>query len=137
MADKMKNLLDNARGVAKRGSEGSNAESPIKVKRVSNISLVHFMPEQGLQVAMLFKGKDFENFHRWIQAKAPDVLNKYSGMGVASTGHKLSYGKKEDNYVSKWIWNTEPKDEAATMLAIVVELIREKDVEISVQNQTV
>jgi len=137
MADNMKYLLDKARNIAKRRSEGSNAESPIKVKRVQTMSLVHFMPEQGLQVAMLFKGKDFENFHKWINVKAPEILNKYSGLGVASNGHKLSYGKKEDNYVSKWIWNTEPKDEAATMLAIVVELIREKDVEISVQNQTV
>jgi hypothetical protein len=47
-------------------------------------------------------------------------------LGVASDGHKLICGRREDNFVSKWIWNTEPSEEAEAMLAIVVELLREK-----------
>ena len=58
-------------------------------------------------------------------------------MGVASDGHKLTFGKKETNFVSTWIWRTEPSCEAETMLGIVVELIRDKDIQISVQNEKV
>ena len=44
MTDTMKNLLDRARGIAKRrSSEEPTTDAPTKVKRVPHNSLVHFM----------------------------------------------------------------------------------------------
>ena len=68
MAGNMKNLLDKARGVAnKRRTEGSTTDSPIKVKRVQHNSLVHFLPEQGMQLAMVFK-RDIREFSHTLDS---------------------------------------------------------------------
>jgi hypothetical protein len=135
MAGNMKNLLNKARDAAnKRKSEGSSQGSPTKVKRVQHLSLVHFLPAQGMQTGIVFKGKEFQEFHRYIRENAPDLLKKDSGLGIASTGHRITYGKHDENYVNTWIWNMNPKEEAETMLAIVFELLKGKNVEISVQN---
>ena len=61
--------------------------------------------------------------------KNPDALYRCSPLGVDT---RILFGKKENNFVSRLVWNTEPKDKSATMLAIICELIREKDAKISV-----
>jgi hypothetical protein len=135
MASVMKNLLNKARDAAnKRKSEGSSQGSPIKVKRVQHLSQVHFLPPQGMQTAMVFKGKEFSDFHTYIRENAPELLKKDSGLGIASTGHRLTYGKHEKNYVNTWVWNIHPQEEAAIMLELVFELLKGKNCEISVQN---
>ena len=86
---------------------------------------------------MLFKGKDFESFFDFeIPEKIPDALYRCSPLGVDTT---IWFGKKEDNFVSRLVWSTEPKDKSATMLAIICELIREKDatISVSVHNQII
>ena len=127
--DEMQDLLNKARCIARKRSGERTAESPAKVKRVQNISLIHFLPQQALQHVMLFKGKEFERFHFEIHEKIPDALYRCSPLGVDT---RIWFGKKEDNFVSRLVWNTEPSDKAATMLAIICELIREKDAAISV-----
>ena len=85
---------------------------------------------------MLFKAKEFESLHFEIHEKIPDALYRCSPLGVDT---RIWFGKKEDNFVSRLVWNTEPKDKSATMLAIICELIREKDatISVSVHNQIV
>ena len=135
MGTVMKNLLNKARDAAnKRKSEGSTQGSPIKVKRVQHLSQVHFLPSQGMQTAMLFKGREFNDFHAYIRERAPELLKKDSGLGIASTGHRLTYGKQDKNYVCTWVWNIHPEEEAAIMLEFVFELLRGKNCDISVQN---
>ena len=135
MSSKMENLLNKAREAAnKRKCDGSTQASPVKVKRIQHISQVHFVASQGLQTAMLFKGKEFNKFHDYIKAKAPLMLKPDSGLGIASNGHRITYGKQEKNHVNTWVWNTEPPEEAEIMLEMVFELLRGKQCDITVQN---
>ena len=100
--------------------------------------MLFFLPEIALQIGVMMKGDRTNKFKEFIEAsEASHVLDRKSGLGILSNGHRWAWGTSEDGYTTTWGWLTDPRDESDDMVRVVAHLVYKRGMQISSGNPRV